>query len=241
VLLAAAGGLFVARGRLLGAHGNAAHAAPAPPPTAAPPASPSVAGPTTAAASAPTAAPLATAAPSAAPAASSAAPAASPPADWNACVTSQFAPHAFPGAASIDQKLVCSETDPRRGATALRSRVVLASADGRPTEAMLEWALLSWYEMAAFSVIRGRCCAAPPPLKLPPAIGSCQPLDKALDALGAAAAGQGDLEAAFGGVRKAVLCTVLSKGDINYNYKGRAPEGAESTLRKTLERKPPGR
>src|SRR6185437_6872585 len=105
VLLAAGGGLFVARGRLLGAHGNAAHAAPAPPPTAAPPAAPSVAvtsaapaGPRTAAASAPTAAPVATAAPSAAPAAS----APSAPADWDACVTSQFAPHAFPGATTID-------------------------------------------------------------------------------------------------------------------------------------------
>ena len=57
------------------------------------------------------------------------------------------------------------KTDPRRGATALRSRVVLASADGRPTDAMREWALLSWYEMAAFAVVRGRCCAASPPLE----------------------------------------------------------------------------
>jgi hypothetical protein len=172
---------------------------------------------------------------------SSAVPAAAALGDWNACVLSQFASHAFESVEPVDQKAVCSETDPRRGALAIRSRLVLASG-GRPTDAMREWALLSWYEMAAFAVVRARCCAAPPPVKLPPPVGVCDPLDHALDALGAAASGQGDVEPDLARLRKALACAALNGGDAGYPYKGRPPDGSESALLKTIERRPsPGR
>jgi len=95
--------------------------------------------------------------------------------------------------------------------------------------------------MPAFAVVRGRCCAAPPPLKLPPAIGNCKPLEQALDELGVAAAGPGDAEPAVVAVRKAIQCVIRSGGDVNYTYKGRPPEGAESAFRKTLARTPPSK
>ena len=158
---------------------------------------------------------------------------------WGACIASQFAPDAFATPPEVDPGSICSEVDPRKGAAALKKIVVLASSGARVTDAMGEWALLHWYEMAAFAVIRARCCADPKPLDLPPPIGTCEPLDRSLDALGAAAAGRGDVEAALARVRAAVQCTVTSGVAVDYNFNGRPPAGAESALRKTIARAAP--
>jgi hypothetical protein len=230
VLALAAAGLFVARGRILGSLRQRIRPAIAPLPAGSPAATAPASAAASAATTAPVEAPPATAT-------ASAAPATAAPLDWNACVLSQFAPQAFVSTELVDQKVVCSETDPRKGAAAIRSRLVLASG-GRPTDAMREWALLSWYEMAAFAVIRARCCAAAPPLRLPPPVGLCESVDRALDALGAAASGPGDVEPAVTRLRRSLVCAALNGGDAGYPYKGRPPDGSESALLKTIERRP---
>jgi hypothetical protein len=239
VLALAAAGLLVARPRLLGSLRHRILAAVAPLATGSPAATAGSSGEARNAPSASSEAATASAPREAPPetSTSSAAPSVAAPTAWNACVLSQFAPHAFESTEPIDQKVVCSETDPRKGALAIRSRLVLANG-GRPTDAMREWALLSWYEMAAFAVVRARCCAAPPPVKLPPPVGVCDALDHALDALGAAASGQGDVEPAIVRLRRALLCAALNGGDAGYSYKGKPPDGSESALLKTIERRP---
>src|SRR5262249_26242005 len=141
--------------------------------------------------------------------------------------------------AGIEPGAICSETDPRKGVAPLKPSVVRARPSGQVTEAMREWALLDWYELAAFAVIRARCCPNPSPLKLPPPIGICEPLDESLDALGAAAAAHGDVEAGITRVRAAVHCAIATGAVASYSYKDRPADGAETILRKTIERAAP--
>lgn len=78
---------------------------------------------------------------------------------------------------------VCEQADPHRGATELKSRIVKAGL-GDVTEGMRFWAGLGWYEMAAFSVLRARCCPSRPPVKYRFPL-AC-PIDQALRDLEAA-------------------------------------------------------
>jgi eukaryotic-like serine/threonine-protein kinase len=123
--------------------------------------------------------------------AASAAPSASPAAptrvdDVGACMRGLFAEGSFarPVGASLD--FVCAERDPRKGASLVKEVVVRAS-QGRVTDGMREWALLGWYELAAYAALRGRCCPGAEPLELPVTPGSCPDFGDALRAISAAA------------------------------------------------------
>ena len=167
-----------------------------------------------------------------------AASAAASPEDVTTCAAQQFAPDAF-RASVPDMAWICDESDPRRGAAGLKQRVVQAGAGvGRAgaTNAMREWAMLHWYEMASFAVIRARCCPSAGKLGLPLAFGSCEPLDRALDGIGAAAVGRGDMEAALARYRSAIHCAIGSGSAADYSYKTAPPGGAESALRRTIDR-----
>ncbi|UQA58471.1 serine/threonine-protein kinase [Polyangium aurulentum] len=198
------------------------------PQTPAPPA-PVNASPSVAEAPALTAAPTSTLAPSRPVAAH---PAASDP---NACAMAQFAPDAF-DPSSREFGWMCAETDPRRGATRLKGQVVHAGLNGRVTEAMREWSVLQWYELAAFTVVRARCCPHPARLSLP-TIGSCGAIDQALEDIATAATSGGDVEPALGRYRAAVQCAIHSGTTTDlYAYEERLNDSGEAALRKILSR-----
>ena len=230
VLALTVGGLLGVRARLTSkdppSPPPSTPAALAPAPSAAPP---------SASAEAPPAAPPSASAEAPPAAALPAAPSEARPLDT--CVVAQLPPDAFPASPRPDFAWLCAETDPRRGASDFKRRVVQA-AGGGVTEAMREWAQLQWYEMASFAVLRARCCPAPAPLALPLPMGTCDPLARSLDALGAAAAGRGDVDAALARYRAAIHCALSSGASGDYIYRTRPPAAAEAALRRTLDRAP---
>jgi hypothetical protein len=139
-----------------------------------------------------------------------------------------FPPESFDVA--TDFSFVCSETDPIKGGAAIRTQLVRAHHN--VSEAMKEWALLGWYEMAAFAVIQARCCPSPAPLKLPEVHG-CPSLSEALTAIGAAARAASD--PADKGLKKAVdtytndiHCVVRIGMASRFAHMGN-PQGGEDT------------
>jgi serine/threonine-protein kinase len=150
-----------------------------------------------------------------------------------ACMQADFADDSVDGVSAARLESLCAETDPRKGANTMKTEVVRAGAH-RVTEAMREWALLSWYELAAFATIRADCCPDAPPLKLPQ-VGQCDPLDGALAATGTAVTTGGDVEGAVTLFRKAVSCVMVSGASNNYTYPA-LTGGEETAFKKTLAR-----
>src|SRR5262249_45374742 len=100
------------------------------------------------------------------------------------------------------------------------------------SEGMREWALLGWYELAAYSVMRERCCPSPPPLQLPEVRG-CTPMPEVLSGISAAAAATTDpedraLKKAVDAYTNNVYC--ISRSGIAARF-GRVgpPQGGEDT------------
>jgi len=124
-----------------------------------------------------------------------------------ACIDSFIAGGAFPHA-QPDVSFVCTETNPYKGAQRFKGALVVGSAR-KATPAMREWSRLGWFEMAAFAVIQGRCCAAPPVLAGPKVVARCQ-LDAALLQLGGAAKQAGGMEDAI----KAYVAAISCIGDL---------------------------
>jgi hypothetical protein len=159
----------------------------------------------------------------------------------NACMTPLFAKGTFHRGFKPDFSFVCGQTDPRRGAEGLKKQVVLAAAKRSVSDGMREWALLGWYELSSYAVMRARCCPGAPPLKLPPAPSPCHPVDKVLDDLGAAAlAAQGpkdkDLHKAVKRYTDEVYCLVRAGGTSLFGHVGPPRGGEETAFRKTLVR-----
>jgi hypothetical protein len=97
---------------------------------------------------------------------------------------------------------------------------------------MKEWALLGWYEMAAFSVVRARCCPSAPPLQLPEAHG-CAPMPDVLAGIAAAATATADpadkaLKKAVDAYTDAIHCVVRSGNATRFGRVGN-PQGGEDT------------
>ena len=176
--------------------------------------------------------------PSAAPADTASAVAA--PADVTACAVPLFPPGTFVEGAKPDFAFLCTETDPRRGGTTMKSRVILGNPRGF-TEAKTEWALQSWYEMASFAVVRARCCAAPPPLRLPPLPAECsmEPRinDLAAAVLGPAATRAEKAHEATDLFTKSIYCVQRNKAYAGVFPWKEKPVGGEATaFKKTLAR-----
>jgi hypothetical protein len=215
---------------------DSAVASGAPTTTAAPPAAPAAppASSTTVAASAATAAASAATAPPASskPAAPAPQAEASIPADTNKCVAGLFPEGSFKGPA--DFAFVCLEANAPRGGLSVKARLI-HGADGNVTDAMREWAGLEWYEMAAFSFLRARCCARP--VKLAWRFEPACPLQKTLDDFEAAVRARDDakLAGAVEEYTKTVRC--LNKLGQSKNFGYNVPPGAGATLvGKMLER-----
>src|SRR5262249_21090343 len=104
-----------------------------------------------------------------------------------ACVLPLFPPESFD--AATDFSFICSETDPIKGGASIRMQLVRAHHN--VSEAMKEWALLGWYEMASFAVLQAHCCPSVAPLKLPEVHG-CPSMPDALAAIASAAGATSD-------------------------------------------------
>ncbi len=159
--------------------------------------------------------------------------------DVGECARSTFAAGSFDPASPPAFASMCAETDPRRGAESARTALVIAGTHRPVSDGMREWAMLGWYEMAAFAVMRARCCPGAAPLVLPKPLGACAPLDDALNALGAAAARRADqatLDEALGAFTKSVSCVVRSGGANLFGAYPTPRGGEDTTFRKTLAR-----
>ncbi|APR77902.1 Vegetative cell wall protein gp1 precursor (Hydroxyproline-rich glycoprotein 1) [Minicystis rosea] len=154
------------------------------------------------------------------------------PVDLKACVRQVYPADTFTTGTTPDFAYLCEETDPRRGATRTKTKLVVGSG-GHLSEAMRESALMGWYQMASFAVIRARCCSAPPPLQLPEMPGPCPRMEQQLNELGAAAVTATDmkdakLKAAVDGYTDAIHCLVRSNSTGNFEWHDN-PHGGEDT------------
>jgi hypothetical protein len=95
---------------------------------------------------------------SASTAAAAPAPSSAPRQSLIECVTAVFPPGSLGDKADPKFEFICTENNPLRGGTKMRSRLVLMAGRGLVTDAMRLWASLGWYEMANYTLIRTRCC-----------------------------------------------------------------------------------
>jgi hypothetical protein len=100
------------------------------------------------------------------------------------------------------------------------------------SEGMKEWALLGWYAMAAFTVVRTRCCPSASPLQLPEVHG-CPSMADALAGIATAAGATADpadeaLRKSVDAYTDAVHCVVRSGNAFRFGRVG-YPQGGEDT------------
>jgi hypothetical protein len=152
-----------------------------------------------------------------------------------ACVRSLFPEGTFPDRPP-ELDWICTQSNARRGGTALRVAVVRAGARG-VTQGMREWAELGWYEMAAFVLAASRCCSSPPPLATKPAPKSCK-LDASLNTFRDVALGgdQGAIDRSLDAFDDAVIC-IVRKGAAGPFGQRRLPGAqARDVFQRTLDR-----
>ncbi len=152
-----------------------------------------------------------------------------------ACVAPLFADGTFSEPSSVDLGFLCTETDPRAGAQQLKMQVVKSRGVG-VSAGMQEWAQLSWYQMAAFALARGRCCPSPPRLVLPSTDGACEPLEGALEELGRVSSSGRDARAAVDRFDETVMCLFKKGGAARYSYPLVRLGDARAVFDKTLSR-----
>ncbi|MGC4093933.1 MAG: hypothetical protein QM756_39710 [Polyangiaceae bacterium] len=75
---------------------------------------------------------------------------------------------------------LCAETDPNKGAQALRVAIVGSAPKGSLTDAMKLWARLGWYDMTAFAVVRSACCEEPKDFALAAPAQGCDAMAEAI-------------------------------------------------------------
>lgn len=120
-----------------------------------------------------------------------------------------MAKHFAPGAFAKDPPkldFVCTERDPRKGAVELSARLVYAQKKKPVTDAMKEWSILNWYELAFFAIAQRACCAERPALDTK--VGKACDFDAKLTALGEAGHTGNGLDEAIAEFDKAVQCLI---------------------------------
>lgn len=187
----------------------------------------------TGAAAAPASAPPPTPTASA-PSSASSAPPSEAPVDTKACLRRSLPPPIFEKSTDSFAWL-CEKANPLRGASALRKAIV-TDGNGKLTPAMTEWAGLGWYQVAAYQVLRTRCCADPVPYEWPFSL-AC-PIDEAVEALGKAEKSGDDaaIDAAIATYRAQSVC--LDKFGQSSNFGQAAPPGSGlANFKKIVQRR----
>jgi hypothetical protein len=190
----------------------------------------------TATATASTAAPVASAVPTASSEAS-----AEPAADGDAvlaCVAKMFPKDTF-ASDDVDFSFICKATDPRKGITEVQAQVVAGRGGrGGVTKGMRSWSHLNWYRLAAFAVMRGRCCASTPDLEWSMEL-PC-PFHEAIAKVEAAARAKDKtaLEGALGYYTTTARCLGKAGMSRAFDFAG-APGAGVGVLRKMMVRAGP--
>lgn len=132
------------------------------------------------------------------------------------CVAKHFAPDAF--AAEVPAfDFVCAQADPRKIAMNLKARLVYAQQKGGPvSEAMKEWSILNWYELAFAATVVHACCETPQALH--PESEICEFGPKII-AMGEAGASGKGLESAIEAFDKGIQCLINFKVAAHYKQK----------------------
>ncbi len=152
------------------------------------------------------------------------------------CVASLFEPETFADS-HPDFSELCSTSNPVHGARDLRREVVRAGGGTKGvTPGMSDMSTMGWYRLAAFSIIRGHCCNAPPPIETPTLL-DCN-LDHTLERLTREANGGGDLasDAALKQVTYAFYCLARAGGAEFFDQQGMPNGGELTTFFKLLAR-----
>jgi hypothetical protein len=129
------------------------------------------------------------------------------PEDLNQCVAKHFAPDAF-DVPPPRFDFLCGAVDPRRAALELGARLIFAQQrkGGPVSDAMKEWSILNWYELAFVTLTQHACCKNPPAPDTK--VGKTCSFDEALAAVGVAGSrGQG-LDEAITTYDTAVQCLI---------------------------------
>jgi eukaryotic-like serine/threonine-protein kinase len=156
-----------------------------------------------------------------------------PPVDPSTCVAGLFPDGTFKRKPA-DFAFVCEEVDPLRGGTLVRS-VLIRATENASSEATREWVGTGWYMMAAWTLLRARCCPTAPEPRFSfdlvcPAAPELQALEKAMRANDKAA-----VASALDGYTKQMRC--LSKFGQAENFGMSSPPGADiDALKKMLRR-----
>lgn len=196
------------------------------------------------------AAPVASASSSAEPApeASAAAPAASesaPPAATSAaapveppttCMNALFAEKTFADEPPL--AFVCEETNPVKGAAKVKESVVNAGTGKSPSPGMKEWAVLGFYELAAYAVLRSRCCPGGDTFTAPDATG-CPSMNEALGKIASVSkkdSSDEDVKVAQKAFVDSVKCITQSKASKTFGGYDDLSGGQGSVFSKTLDR-----
>ena len=134
----------------------------------------------------------------------------------------------------VDLGFVCGEADVVKGARRLREAIVLGGSNRAVTNGMKEWALLGFFELPTYAVVRDRCCpkAGPPVVPASPAI--CKPtMDDAVFAV-MQAARQGEVPTdVLAKVDKAARCIHRAKQATSFGQHPK-PSGGEGTALRTI-------
>lgn len=157
-----------------------------------------------------------------------------------ACIQGVFSADTF-ATRPEDIGFVCTETDVVKGAARLRTRIVVAGAKRDVTVGMKEWALLGFFELAAFIAIHDRCCPAAPKIKAPQGPASCDSVEEALRDISSSVSSSETgaakkLDKAIVRLDRAARCVIRAhRGDAFGNHP--SPTGGEGTaLKKVLAR-----
>ncbi|RLB65630.1 MAG: hypothetical protein DRI90_01480 [Deltaproteobacteria bacterium] len=170
-------------------------------------------------------------------AASSTASAAAPPGDVRACTETFFPEDTFVGR---QPKLgfLCKVTNPHKGSLEIRTAVVLSGGGMKGvTDGMHEWSTIGWYGMAAYVVIRDRCCESAAPLKAPKTVAKCD-FEQVLVKLGPAVNGNDDdaAEQALKDYTKAINCLARGGAARLFDQSGFPKGGERTTFMKLFKR-----
>jgi serine/threonine protein kinase len=160
------------------------------------------------------------------------------PADVAACMRSLFPADTFTtGADSLS--FVCEEASPIRGAPKVREALV-RDGRGKVTDGMKEWAVLGYFELGAYAVLRAHCCGpSAPPLSLPVSPGRCPSLAGPLAAVaqaGRKGAARAAAARAVDELDQAVRCITRSKQTKAFGGYPRPSGGEGTALAKTIAR-----
>lgn len=134
---------------------------------------------------------------------------------------------------------ICQITDPRKGAEVVRAEIILGGQGRIVSDGMREWAVLGWYEMAAFTLLQSTCCASPPAIELPVVIPNCDiapPLKELTAVAVSATSDDAKVQEAFDAYTKAAKCIARQGGSDSFGRKGGPQGGEDTSFKKTLDR-----